>query len=284
MAVKTLIKRTLNRWGYELRKIPSTTAERDMYLDLFGRESVEAKRFYTISAGGHFEFGGGISHPFWTSIDVDRPWKARRKFNPSQDIAHDLLSLQPIPVESNSAELVYSGLCVEHITDEAALFMLKEAGRILKKGGIVRIVTPDVTLDYLAFCNNDAYFYSWMPKTVAIEQSFLLHFAAHASALFEGNSSPGISNAEFRALFETMTFADAMNYCTSRCRVEIQKEQRACHINWWTPDKLTRFLNDAGFRNIAVSAAGQSASPALRNNSHFDNKFIQYMLFVEAVK
>jgi hypothetical protein len=66
--------------------------------------------------------------------------------------------------------------------------------------------------------------------------------------------------------------------------VEIQKEQRACHINWWTADKLTRFLNDAGFRDIAVSAAGQSASPVLRNNCHFDNRFIQYMLFVEAVK
>jgi SAM-dependent methyltransferase len=284
MAVKALIKKTLNRWGYDLKKIPSSAEERAMYVDRFGRESVEKKRFYTISAGGHFEFGGAINHPFWTSIDVDRPWKVGRRFNPSLDIAHDLLSVQPIPVESNSAELVYSGLCIEHITDEAALFMFKEVGRILKKGGIVRIVVPNVDLDYRALCNNDAYFFSWMPREVSIEQSFLLHFAAHASTHFKGNSSPGISDAEFRNLFETMTFVDAMNYCTSRCRVEIQKEQRACHINWWTAEKLTRFLNDAGLRNVTVSAAGQSASPALRNNCHFDNRFIQYMLFVEAVK
>jgi SAM-dependent methyltransferase len=284
MAVKALIKKALNWWGYELKKIPSSAEERAMYVDLFGRESVKKKRFYTISAGGHFEFGGAISHPFWTSIDVDRPWKTGRRFNPSLDIAHDLLSVQPIPVESNSAELVYSGLCIEHITDEAALFMFKEVERILKKGGIIRIVAPDVDLDYRAFCNNDVYFFSWMPRGVSIEQSFLLHFAGHASTHFKGNSSPGISDAEFRNLFERMTFVDAMNYCTSRCRVEIQKEQRACHINWWTTDKLTRFLNDAGFRSVAVSAAGQSASPALRNNCHFDNKFIQYMLFVEAIK
>ena len=284
MTVKALIKKTLNRCGYDLKKIPSMTQERDMYIDLFGRESVEQRRFYTISAGGHFEFGGGSSHPFWTSIDVDRPWKKGRRFNPARDIAHDLLSVQPIPVESNSAELVYSVLCIEHITDEAALFMLKEAGRMLKKGGTIRVVVPNVNLDYRAFCNNDAYFFSWAPRTVSIEQGFLTHFAAHTSSRFKENSSPMISDAEFRNLFKTMTFDDAMNYCTSKCRVEIQKENRGCHINWWTPDKLTRFLTEAGFRSIALSAAGQSASPALRNNYFFDNKFIQFMLFLEAIK
>jgi SAM-dependent methyltransferase len=255
-----------------------------MYVDLFGRKSVEERRFYTISAGGHFEFGGGINHPFWTTIDVDRAWKRGRRFNPSRDIAHDLLSVQPIPVESSSAELVYAGLCIEHITDEATLFMFKEVGRILKEGGIVRVVVPNVNLDFRAFCNNDAYFFSWLPKTFSIEQAFLTHFAAQASTRFKGNSSPGIPDAEFRNLFKTMTFVDAMNYCTSRCRVEIQKEQRGYHMNWWTAEKLTRFLSDAGFRNIAVSAAGQSASPALRNKDYFDNKYTQFMLFVEAIK
>lgn len=283
--IKSMVKKMLLKCGYNIKKISRIDKERAMYVDLFGSESVEKKRFYTISAGGHIEFGGGINHPFWTSIDVNKSWeKGARQFNASQDIAHDLLSLQPIPVESNSAELVYSGLCIEHITDEAALFMLKEVKRILKKGGIVRIVTPNMSLDYRALCNNDAYFFTWQPRTVSIEQAFIMHFAAHASTLFKGNSLPGISDSEFRNLFATMTFDEAMNYCTSRCKVEIQKERRTGHINWWTPEKLTRFLTDAGFSTITVSEAEQSASPVLRNNSHFDDKYIQCMLFVEAVK
>jgi len=47
--------------------------------------------------------------------------------------------VKELPIENDSAEVVYSSHTVEHITDEAAQKMFNESYRILKKGGILRI-------------------------------------------------------------------------------------------------------------------------------------------------
>jgi hypothetical protein len=92
-----------------------------------------------------------------------------------------------------------------------------------------------------------------------------------------------VSDEQFRELFHSMPYEEALNHCTAKCKVELQVTSRHSHINWWNGSKLGRMLTQAGFGSVYVSAAEQSASPVLRNEHYFDNLFNKVMLYVEAV-
>ena len=47
------------------------------------------------------------------------------------------------PIPDNSIEYIYSAHFFEHINDETAYNLLKESKRVLKPGGIIRIILPD---------------------------------------------------------------------------------------------------------------------------------------------
>jgi len=137
-SIKKFLKSSLRDIGIDIKKIRKSDVS--LYVKLYGEESVKQRRFYNISVGAYKGFGGNINHPCWTNIDVDRPWKSdvyfpgSPEFNPDKDIAHDLLSMEPIPVESAIAELVHSRFTVDRLTDEAAQFFLMKFSAFLKKG------------------------------------------------------------------------------------------------------------------------------------------------------
>ncbi|RUM94934.1 MAG: methyltransferase type 11 [Thiothrix sp.] len=55
---------------------------------------------------------------------------------------HDLTT--EFPWETNSADVVYSSHTLEHMSKKDGRYFLEESFRILKKGGILRIVVPDL--------------------------------------------------------------------------------------------------------------------------------------------
>ncbi len=52
--------------------------------------------------------------------------------------------LNGLPFDSGSFEVVYSSHALEHFTREQGRFLIREAHRVLRKGGILRIVVPDL--------------------------------------------------------------------------------------------------------------------------------------------
>ena len=93
-------------------------------------------------------------------INVDYAWGAKIPLLNKLDITnvkwdseitiHNLL--KPLPWESESIDVVYSSHTLEHFTKEDGFSFLKECHRVLKTGGIIRIIVPDLkafTLEYL---------------------------------------------------------------------------------------------------------------------------------------
>jgi ubiquinone/menaquinone biosynthesis C-methylase UbiE len=287
--LKKLLKNSINSIGYDF-KITKRWEDIELYTLLYGNESVFNKRFYDISAGGHFEFGKGLNHPCWTNVDFASSNQNKNK----HDIFHDLLSLSPLPIDSNSSELVHSQYTLEHITNEAAHVLFTEVYRILKSKGVFRIVVPNFELDYIAYKNNDISYFYWMKLNskneinplyqASLEQCFLLHFAANASILHKDGAPLPINDNEFKSIMSTNNLEDAMNICTSRCSVEKQKKYRHDHINWWTHEKLKSMLNEAGFKTTYILAPSQSSTQVMRNKTYFDKYFNEVALFMEAVK
>jgi SAM-dependent methyltransferase len=297
--LKRTIKKLVDRAGYTLTpKRPDVDIS--LYESLYGKESVSKRRFYNIGAGGHLSFGGDLNHPCWTNVDLDKPWPGAREFNRDVDIAHDLFSLEPLPIESGSAELLFSRFAVEHITDEAAQVLFDEAFRILKKGGLFRITVPNTESDYRAYVARDLSYFSWREtfsikaiqehlrykiplNKASIHQVFLAHFATNASTIHCDGAPNPISDEELQLIVSSMPFADALNRCTSRCSVEKQRLYPQNHINWWSHHKFDRMLHKAGFRNVYVVGHHQSVSPVFRLRG-FDDLWSEVAMHVEAAR
>lgn len=57
-------------------------------------------------------------------------------------LIHNLL--KPFPWETESVDVIYSSHTLEHFTREEGYSFLRECHRVLKPGGIIRIVVPDL--------------------------------------------------------------------------------------------------------------------------------------------
>ena len=80
-----------------------------------------------IGCGGHF-------HEAWTNIDLVSTSPHVR--------AYDLRKGLPYP--DNSFDAVYTSHVLEHLSPKTAKASLQEQLRVLKPGGIVRTVVPDL--------------------------------------------------------------------------------------------------------------------------------------------
>ncbi len=282
----------LHRFGYGFHKlVPEATCDIWLYSDIYGEAAARERRFYNIGSGTFY-------HPAWTNIDFVNPWY--RSVQAHVDIDLDLESLRPIPVEDCRAKVVYSSHTVEHITDRAAQHMFSEAFRILEKGGLIRVTTPNIELYLRAYRNNDVHLFRYLdapyyhdncdrfalnmpPAAASMEQKTLYSFAAQLSTMHKDGASEQVTDADFRALFDTMAQEKALDYLTSRCSLDIQRKYAGNHINWWNAEKLSRMLGVAGFENVYLSAYGQSCSAVLRDTNLFDNH-AEISLYVEATK
>jgi predicted SAM-dependent methyltransferase len=78
-----------------------------------------------------------------------------------------------LPYESDFFDLVYSSHFIEHISREKVEYFLYECHRVLKPGGIIRIVTPDfenIVSEYLLNISKKRYLFSEFNVTELIDQ------------------------------------------------------------------------------------------------------------------
>jgi len=283
------VKSVLRGKGHGGNSVAWPPGDKARYLELFGAESVDRRRFYNVGAGGNFR------HPAWTSVGME----SGKYAHPNVDLAWNLLDLTPMPLKSRTAEIIYTSYTLEHVTDQAVQNFLDEAHRVLRTGGILRVIVPDIEIYYAAYQAKDATpFYkpkhdrmefpteklNSNPNQASFEQRFLWTFATATSEL---HTSPGverISDAELRQVLAEMPLEQALDYCTSRCSIEFQRAHPEYHINWFHAAKLTRMLRAAGFTEPYRSAMGQSRSPVLRDLALFDSRRPEIGLYMEAVK
>ena len=91
--------------------------------------------FLNVACGDTF-----IKDSSWTNIDFTSSSPSIKKAN----------ILDGLPYEDNSFDVVYSSHFIEHIPVDQIEFFFNDVYRILKPGGLIRLVTPD-----LEFLNNE---------------------------------------------------------------------------------------------------------------------------------
>jgi predicted SAM-dependent methyltransferase len=256
---KNLLKKLLDTLGVEIHKKRTNSAEKEndlkLYNELYKRDSIDNKRFYNVGSGS-------FSHPYWTNLDYVSDWYVGMQIN----VIHiDLMEKGPLPIEANSAEVIYSSHTIEHVKDDAVQNLFNESYKVLKPGGFIRITTgPDADTDFEALQRGDSHWFYWnkwyeapgtyehvyhKPATaVPLEERWLHHVASQLAPNDKSPSQVKLNADEIRRLITNKSKNELLDYLTSLCA--FQPERTGNHVSWWNYNKIEDFLRRAGFTNV----------------------------------
>lgn len=122
-----------------------------------------------------------------------------------------------LPPSDGSVDVLYSSHMLEHLDREEASLFLKEARRVLRSGGIIRLAVPDLNKhvqQYIASENADAFIAKThlcqpRPRTIAQRLRILFAGTRHHQWMYDGVSlcrlllAHGFVNAEVMQAGET---------------------------------------------------------------------------------
>lgn len=281
-AMRAHIQNGIRKLGFNLEKY--TPFELEIYNRSFGTEAVYRRQFYNIGAGDFY-------HPAWSNVDKPTDYYSNMQQTRGVDVPWDLMALSPLPIEDSSAHLVFTSHTIEHVSNEAVDNLFREAYRILRQGGVFRIVGPDADIAYRAYLRKDSdYFRLFECGARQSVQQSLLQVVASATKTGAANSSStgkvesiSFSDSDVDEIFRNSKYTDALDRITSECSLEDQGSNPGWHMNWWNVDKVVSFLSNAGFTAIYRSGYLQSQSRVLRNRWLFDTR-PAISFYVEAVK
>lgn len=105
-----------------------------------------------------------------------------------------------VPLDDGSVDVVYASHMLEHLDRDEAESFLREVRRILVKGGVVRIVVPDIRLKvsaYLEHGDADAFIestYMCIPRARTWAQRIRLAYVGsrHHLWMYDGRSLSGL--------------------------------------------------------------------------------------------
>lgn len=86
---------------------------------------------------------GTLHRDAWINLDLEPPTPAVRKWDLRRGI----------PMNAGSADAVYMSHVLEHLSRSEAVAVLQDSFRVLRKGGVIRVVVPDLEVqcrEYLA--------------------------------------------------------------------------------------------------------------------------------------
>jgi predicted SAM-dependent methyltransferase len=199
---------------------------------------------------------GSIFHPSWINLDIAPS---------SQDvIGWDFRN--GIPYHDNYFEACYSSHVIEHLTTSEAIFLINEAFRSLKSGGIFRVAVPDletIVRNYIHFfeqsvvgINEAIPNYDWM--MLELYDQVVREVSGGEMAKYIRNSNlPNKDYIQLRIGYELDTIL--------RSQSDIITQSFWKKIKHLKPSQISKLLHD--FRNslarkLVVLVAGVEAGQA----------------------
>jgi ubiquinone/menaquinone biosynthesis C-methylase UbiE len=242
------------------------------YIDIYGEEAVRNKRFYSFGAGGWF-------HDAWTSVDY---FVSSPEYEGAY-ISWNVGDGKRFPVPDGTAEVCHTSHMIDHLTDEEVEFLFSECCRILKPGGIFRVMCTDADLCYLLWRRKDPLIYKRF-YPLSETQSFLSYFTSQLVWGKDSKSPPKLSDSEVTAIFDELGMEKGFDKLVSMVDKSKPRMDFQNHISWWNNDKIGALMKKVGFSEVHYSRPGQSICPVMRDPRYFDTTLPSIVLCVDAVK
>jgi SAM-dependent methyltransferase len=203
----------------------------------------------------------------WPALDARR--RMRLEQMTGRMLAHDLS--KGIPFDSNSVDAVYNSHVLEHLDRPVARRFLAEILRVLRPGGICRIVVPDFEflcrtyVQHIDECRQD-------PREADKHETFV-EGVLEQSVRREAAASVGKSG--LARLLDNIILGDA---------------RRRGETHQWMYDRvsLTHILRDVGYSDVTVEDYASSRIPGWNaiglDKNEVGGEFAPDSLYVEAQK
>lgn len=204
-----------------------------------------------------------------------------------------------LPFDDNSIEDIYSSHFFEHVDNKTARNLFAESCRVLRQGGILRIVVPNFGLFLQKYREHDENWFrkirngrpEWSRYGVSnCLSNLLLHWIANCdfngpNGLYRG---PPMGILEDDVERKAMT-CNTQKFCEWAQSLVLVNDPRvtAQHVNWWDFAKFALFLEQAGFNHIHQRKYMKSSSQAMLKTNMFDSwkpHRKHFSLYVEAIK
>lgn len=224
---------------------------------------------------------GAFKHPRWFNIDFpgQSDYYKSIQGKPYKDfLPADLTKYIPLPFEDESVALIYCCHTIEHLPEDKAENLLRDCARMLKKGGGIRLVFPDVVSDYLN-------------ASINASQHILSDRLAESVVTAAYNSFSPSGEVKVDDLLEVLK---SENFHPENVAAKLRQmdEQAGAfrpdhpeyHLSLWTHEKLTRIAKKLGFSMYLPMRRGMSEFKPFMNTSVFDTTEPQYSLYGELIK
>jgi len=175
----------------------------------------------------------------------------------------DLEEREKWPIENNSYDLIYCSHLFEHLSLKTTQFIQKEMYRILKPGGGLRIVVPNMELA-LQHYGDQEWWKIHFPR-MDWRDAFLFFFAS--SLVGKLNYDKNLE----------------LDYYIKQITDKSQEDNPGNHRNWFTFKKIEKLLKEAGFVQIEKSQHRQSRFTEFCRKG-VDNSAKELSLYVDALK
>lgn len=220
---------------------------------------------------------GGQVIPGFTNVDIpsDEYYGGRKMGFIACDI-----SSENLPFDDDSVDRIYLSHVIEHLDDRGAFHFLREASRVLKPGGVLRVVTPDSEFLWkVSVLDNDF----WETKT-GRAKSRVVKNPRKQDFLQQVIYSPAVlRNSEKKIL--NRSSSDVEMYRQLDLMSEPLDTDHASpkdHRSYWTLEKL-RKVSGSAFESC-IRSTYQGCVDPLMSGSYFDQRGVRVSLYVDLVK
>lgn len=277
-----------------LRK-KSTNFFDSLYENNYDYKTLEKRPFLNVGPGS-------FRHKYWRTADKyyeGATWTQSRRGvdQPEIDYEWDIYDQKPLPLPSCFLEGAYCSHVIEHAFDEDVKFLFKDIHRILKPGGVFRIICPDADLLAEAYTKADwSYFFHYLTvkterrrmKFDEIEKlasnGFFAEFVLEWVSLLNNRANPTVFKGKEAAKFLDQ-YPDKLKAFSEASRLSSRELNKSIggHVNWFNFEKTAILLEAAGFRLVKKSGYLQSTLPILRDINNFDKTDPEMSLFIDAI-
>ena len=243
------------------------------------------KNFFKLENGNrnYLNIGSGPYFEHFKFINMDY----KIKTIPRVSYHVDLSLKKKFDLEDESIYGIYTSHCLEHLEEENVIFTLKEAYRVLKSGGTIRVTVPDIGEYFKAYKNKNAYYFRWLKEKAISDPTQVWKLDSWLRVIvrsFAGHSCDLFADKDLYRMYKEKSEEDFIKCFTADQIVDEEFKNAHAHMSAWNYEKMAKIFKEIGFREIAKMSQRESRDKYMRNKAKFNNTQPEMSFFIEAIK